>query len=57
MNFTREDKELRKMIGEIDCQKQPEFAKSREIKWTFNPQDAPHMEGAWERLILSVKQI
>ena len=54
-NFTRADKELREAAETIDIDKQHEFARSRQIRWTFNPPDAPHMGGAWERLVRSVK--
>ena len=54
-NFTRADKELQEILKGLDTQKQKEFAKSRQIKWIFNPPSAPHMGGAWERLVRSVK--
>lgn len=54
-NFTKASKELRDAIAEIDVEKQKEYAVANRIKWLFNPPDAPHMGGAWERLIRSVK--
>ncbi|XP_058809946.1 uncharacterized protein LOC131675118 [Phymastichus coffea] len=54
-NFVRANKELAEEIKSLDIRKQKQFAESRRIKWHFNPPDAPHMGGAWERLIRSVK--
>ncbi|XP_076660469.1 uncharacterized protein LOC143363824 [Halictus rubicundus] len=54
-NFVRASKELKDAIAGIDTEKQKEYAASKRIKWLFNPPDAPHMGGAWERMIRSVK--
>ena len=47
-NFKGADKEF-------DNEKIGSFAARKEIEWRFNPPDAPHMGGAWERLVRSVK--
>ncbi|XP_076389575.1 uncharacterized protein LOC143264787 [Megachile rotundata] len=54
-NFAKASKELRDAIANIDVDKQKEYAAANRIKWLFIPPDAPHMGGAWERLIRSVK--
>lgn len=45
-------KELQKNIDYTDIVK-----KHDEIKWFFNPPAAPHMGGAWERLVRSIKSV
>lgn len=54
-NFVKASKELHDAVIQIDAEKQQEFAKVNRFSWNFNPPDAPHMGGAWERLIRSVK--
>ncbi|XP_076246401.1 uncharacterized protein LOC143186603 [Calliopsis andreniformis] len=54
-NFKRASKELRDATKAIDTEALVDHALSKQIKWVFNPPDAPHMGGAWERLIRSVK--
>ncbi|XP_076395364.1 uncharacterized protein LOC143265692 [Megachile rotundata] len=54
-NFRGADKELKDATASMDRAKIEEYALSKRVKWVFNPPDAPHMGGAWERLIRSVK--
>ena len=54
-NFRGACKELKDELEKIDSNKQREYALKNGMKWIFNPPDAPHMGGAWERLIRSVK--
>ena len=54
-NFIRANKDLKEAIAGIDYEKQLRFAEANKFQWHFNPPDAPHMGGAWERLIRSVK--
>ncbi|XP_076279059.1 uncharacterized protein LOC143208473 [Lasioglossum baleicum] len=54
-NFKGASREIKEAIAKIDKEKQQEYALARKIKWVFNPPDAPHMGGVWERLIRSVK--
>lgn len=54
-NFKSVEKILREEKQHLDLKKVS--SRNDEIKWRFNPPAAPHMGGAWERLILSVKSI
>ena len=54
-NFRGACKELKNELLKIDTNKQREYALRNGMKWMFNRPDAPHMGGAWERLIRSVK--
>ena len=54
-NFRGACRELCSAIAAIDCVKRKKYALDNGMHWMFNPSDAPHMGGAWERLIQSVK--
>ena len=54
-NFRGACTELSTEIKRIDTEKQHAYALRNGIEWRFNPPDAPHMGGAWERLVRSVK--
>ena len=56
-NFTKADKELKASIKEWNHQKIENFCAQNGIEWNFNPPEASHMGGAWERMISSVRQI
>lgn len=53
--FVAADKILAEKLKNLDEQKIGEFLTKKHIKWNFTPPYAPHMGGAWERLIKSVK--
>jgi hypothetical protein len=55
-NFKGADAELKLALRELDNLKIGVYAAQREITWTYNPPEAPHMGGAWERLIRCVKR-
>ena len=56
-NFVAADKELSDEIQAINTKKLKDDMLLEAIEWNFNPPHAPHMGGAWERLIRSVKGI
>ncbi|XP_055633231.1 uncharacterized protein LOC129773617 [Toxorhynchites rutilus septentrionalis] len=51
-NFVAASKEVMKTIIKDCC----EVYTDARTKWSFNPPSAPHMGGAWERLVRSTKQ-
>lgn len=56
-NFKGAERELAEAISHLDQNKiMAEFA-STNTKWNFIPPAAPHMGGAWERLVQSVKKV
>ncbi|XP_058816425.1 uncharacterized protein LOC131679707 [Topomyia yanbarensis] len=55
-NFKGAEKVLEEAIRNIDQDKLVTEFTSRHTEWRFNPPSAPHMGGAWERLIRTVKQ-
>jgi len=54
-SFVGADKELRRAIKQINSSEAPDILSRRGTQWHFIPPRAPHMGGAWERLVRSVK--
>ena len=54
-NFVSANRELEEEIQQLDTTSTRSEMLSLGIEWVFNPPHAPHMGGAWERLIRSVK--
>ena len=56
-NFKGATTELHEFIQKLDKNKITDYATTNHITWTFNPPGAPHMGGAWERLVRSTKEV
>ena len=56
-NFKGATTELSEFVEKLDRGKVKSFATSHSIEWHFNPPAAPHMGGAWERLVKSTKEV
>ena len=56
-NFVGAVPELKELIDGLDQEQIENFATRNNFRWKFNPPASPHMGGAWERLIRSVKQV
>ena len=56
-NFVNGERILRETINQWNQHQTEEFLLQKAAQWTFNPPNASHTGGAWERLIRSVKQI
>ncbi|XP_051159838.1 uncharacterized protein LOC127280693 [Leptopilina boulardi] len=54
-NFVGASREIKTAFTEMEKNQQLQFAAENKIKWVFTPPIAPHMGGAWERLVRSVK--
>lgn len=53
--FKGASKELTLALRNLDNRRIGDFCTEKKITWLFNPPSAPHMGGAWERLVRSVK--
>ena len=56
-NFVSAEKTLREALHQWNQHQIEDFLLQKEIQWTFNPPNASHMGGAWERMIRSVRRI
>ena len=56
-NFVGADNELRKCIKQLDEERVQNFCAPKEIEWNFQPPNAPHFGGAWERLVQCTKTL
>lgn len=56
-NFVGSERELREAVEEIDSNEFVRKFTSATTKWNFNPPASPHMGGAWERLVRSIKTV
>ena len=56
-NFVSAEKTLREALRQWNQHQIEDFLLQKEIQWTFNPQNASHMGGAWERMIRLVRRI
>ena len=56
-NFKGATAELSEIVEKLNRAKINTFATSHAIAWHFNPPAAPHMGGAWERLVRTVKEV
>lgn len=54
-NFVGAEKVLRKNLPSIEFNEVANRTTTNDLTWNFNPPASPHMGGAWERLIRSVK--
>jgi len=55
-NFQGASNEFKRLMKEVSFEDVAEKFTAKGIQWHFNPPSAPHMGGAWERLVLSVKK-
>ena len=56
-NFVGDKRILHESLQSLQQSKLNNFCLQLEIKWRFNPPDASHMDGVWERMISSVPRI
>lgn len=54
-NFHGMDNELKEEFKKLNQDEIQTTYTTSEMKWSFNPPESPHMGGAWERLIRTVK--
>jgi transposase InsO family protein len=55
-NFHGAERELRESLADLDQTKIHDVMTAKGIEWHFIPPGSPHMGGAWERMVQSVKK-
>ena len=56
-NFRGATSELKEFVARFNKTTINDFATTLHIVWHFNPPKAPHMGGAWEKMVRSVKEV
>ena len=56
-NFVGAERELREAIKEVDADEFIRIFTTATTTWNFNTPSAPHMGGAWERMVRSIKSV
>ncbi|XP_062707951.1 uncharacterized protein LOC134288151 [Aedes albopictus] len=56
-NFVGASKELKEALAQIDSHKLAAEFTTSSTSWKFNPPASPHMGGAWERMIQTIKKV
>lgn len=56
-NFVGAERELCTAVKEVDSNELVKHFTTSFTKWQFNPPYSPHMGGAWERLVRSIKSV
>ena len=56
-NFTGAERELREALERLDQSKVYSRLRTDDVQWSFNPPEASHQGGVWERIIRSVRKI
>ena len=55
--FTGAERELREALERLDQTKIYNSLRSNDLQWSFNPPEASHQGGIWERMVRSVRKI
>lgn len=56
-NFTGAERELREALERLDQTKVYNHLRLDDVQWSFNPPEASHQGGIWERMIRSVRKL
>ena len=56
-NIVGGERILRESLKECNQQQIEHYLLQREVQWTFNPPNASHMGGSWERMIKTIRRI
>jgi hypothetical protein len=56
-NFVDAERELREAVASWNSIQTKSFLMQENIEWSFNPPQASHMGGVWERMIWSVRKV
>lgn len=56
-NFTSAEREIREAVKDVDRNELVRNFTTTTTKWNFNPPSSPHMGGAWERLVRTIKTV